>query len=377
MSAGSRKVVVGFDSRDEALAALRLAQALATASKADLHVAVVLPRGRIPFEWAVSGVWLADELSEQLFEAAERELGGGDFARAALDGGLGGRSAARALFEYARDQEAELIVVGSSHRGPVGRVLPGSVGESLLSSAPCAIAIAPRGFADGELVHHGVIGIGFEGGEESELALAEAREWASLLGARLRVITVVPELAELAIQAPRFNELNGRLRAEYQEILDGALAQLGDTIETEPVLEKGIPAQVLAEQGETLDLLVLGSRGYGPLRAALVGAVSAKVMRTAPCPVLITPRPPRGEPESRRRGQTRRRATGPSRGHQPNALSSPIISAKPPSSASDADRSWPWPWLSGTSSSTTTYSIAPAAKASAPASSAPASSKAA
>ena len=60
---------------------------------------------------------------------------------------------------------------------------------------------------------------------------------------------------------------------------------------------------------------------------------------------------------------------------QPNALSSPIISAKPPSSASEAARSWPCPWLSGMSSSTTTYSIAPAAKASAPASTPPDSSK--
>ncbi len=183
-----------------------------------------------------------------------------------------------------------MIVVGSSHRGPVGRVLPGSVGESLLSGAPCAIAIAPRGFADGELEHHGVIGIGFEGGAESELALAEAREWAGVLGARLRVITIVLGLAELAIQVPRFNELNGSLRAEYQEILDGAIAQLGDTVVAESVLAKGNPAQIPAEQGKTLDLLVLGSRGYGPLRAALVGAVSAKVIRTAPCPVLITPR---------------------------------------------------------------------------------------
>ena len=58
----------------------------------------------------------------------------------------------------------------------------------------------------------------------------------------------------------------------------------------ETKLAEGDPAAVLADQGVELDLLVLGSRGYGPVRATLLGAVSAEVMRTAPCPVVVTPR---------------------------------------------------------------------------------------
>ena len=46
-----------------------------------------------------------------------------------------------------RARAPQILVLGSSHRGPVGRTLAGSVGESLMHGAPCAIAIAPRGYA--------------------------------------------------------------------------------------------------------------------------------------------------------------------------------------------------------------------------------------
>ena len=64
---------------------------------------------------------------------------------------------------------------------------------------------------------------------------------------------------------------------------------------------EGNPADVLVEQSRELDLLVLGSRAYGPVRHALLGSVSAAVMREAHCPVLVMPRgcePGAGEPTS-------------------------------------------------------------------------------
>lgn len=287
---GTSKIVAGFDARDEARDALALARALATAGGFELQVAVVLPRGHIPLEWAVSGVWLADELSEELFADAATELGSTEFERIALDGGLGGRSAARAIYEHAREQGAELIVVGSSHRGPVGRVVPGSVGESLLSGAPCAVAIAPRGFAAEGLGSRGVIGVGIDHSHESLLALREAVRLAELLGLRLRLITVVPEIAELTMQAPRIEQINASLETEFRQYLDEAEASLPEGIEAETLILKGDAATALVDQSGDVDTLVLGSRGYGALRSALTGAVSGKVTRAASCPILIVPR---------------------------------------------------------------------------------------
>ena len=107
-----------------------------------------------------------------------------EFTRASLDGEVGGRSAARALYEYAEDQNADLIVVGSSHRGKLGRILPGSVGESLLRGAPCAVAVAPRGFARREHAGFGLIGIAYDGSEEADLALKQAERLSSSLECR-------------------------------------------------------------------------------------------------------------------------------------------------------------------------------------------------
>ncbi len=54
----------------------------------------------------------------------------------------------------------------------------------------------------------------------------------------------------------------------------------------------GPPAQALAEAGEDgVDLLVAGSRGYGPMTRLLLGSVSSRLVAIAPCPVLVVPRP--------------------------------------------------------------------------------------
>lgn len=56
------------------------------------------------------------------------------------------------------------------------------------------------------------------------------------------------------------------------------------------VLGDGNAAAVLAGQTAELDLLVLGSRGYGPLRSVLLGTVSEATVAEAQSPVLIVPR---------------------------------------------------------------------------------------
>ena len=50
------------------------------------------------------------------------------------------------------------------------------------------------------------------------------------------------------------------------------------------------PPSSSASAARELDLLVCGSRGYGPLRSVLVGGVSGRLMRSAHCPVIVVPR---------------------------------------------------------------------------------------
>lgn len=81
--------------------------------------------------------------------------------------------------------------------------------------------------------------------------------------------------------------LAGDLQAESEQ-LAGALA--ADTSAQVLTFRDSDPGRVLVEQSEQVDLLVLGSRAYGPIRSVLLGSVSSAVMRGASCPVLVVPR---------------------------------------------------------------------------------------
>ena len=52
----------------------------------------------------------------------------------------------------------------------------------------------------------------------------------------------------------------------------------------------GDPAETLVDLSARMDLLVCGSRGYGPVRAVLLGSVSRRVVGEARCPVIVLPR---------------------------------------------------------------------------------------
>ena len=192
-------------------------------------------------------------------------------------------------------------MVGSSHRGKLGRIFPGSVGESLLRGAPCAVAVAPRGFARREHAGFHRIGIAYDGSEEADLALKEAERLAAVCGRPPPVDHSCANAVAVLVQVALAGELLDDIREEFHRVQERGLSQLGEKTESEAVFMEGDPAAVLAEQAIELDLLVMGSRSYGPVRSALLGAISSAVMRTASCPVLITPRGLAHTPETEQR----------------------------------------------------------------------------
>ncbi|MGA8219573.1 MAG: universal stress protein, partial [Solirubrobacterales bacterium] len=80
--------------------------------------------------------------------------------------------------------------------------------------------------------------------------------------------------------------------ADFQTRLKDAVDALPRELRALPLLERGNPVDKLVDASEIgVDLLVLGSRGFGPVMRLLVGSVSSRVIRTAPCPVMVVPRP--------------------------------------------------------------------------------------
>jgi nucleotide-binding universal stress UspA family protein len=193
------------------------------------------------------------------------------------------------LRQIAQEENARLIVVGPSHRSGFGRVRPGSVGEQLLSGARVArvpVAIAPRGYAE-EDHSLGRIAAAFDGSPESRLALDWAGDLAASNTARLQVITVHAPIAVagLGFAAQSVDPIR---RGDLERDQAAAIAAFGGRVEG--VVPDGNPAGVLVEASREADLLVMGSRGYGPLQAVLLGSVSHYVVRRAACPVVIHPR---------------------------------------------------------------------------------------
>jgi nucleotide-binding universal stress UspA family protein len=233
--------------------------------------------------------------AEKALAALEAELETGDVAveyRTAR-----GPSAPWALHQVAEREDAALLVVGSTNRGPIGRVLPGSTAERLMHGAPCPVAVVPHGWSgEGPLR---TIGVAYVDSDEGRNALRAAHELARRAGATLRVLTVARVGAGAHVESEtvrpgrrgrRVDEVEGELRVLTEEALRAAVSALGGDvpIEVDAFLED--TAEVLVRVSEHLDLLVCGSRGYGPLRAVLLGGVTRRVTAAAHCPVLVLPR---------------------------------------------------------------------------------------
>ena len=84
--------------------------------------------------------------------------------------------AAQGLATIAAECDDCVLVLGSSHRGPIGRIVPGGVASLLLSCAPCAIAVAPVDYAEHTPAAISRIGVAYDGTSEADQALAKAAE---------------------------------------------------------------------------------------------------------------------------------------------------------------------------------------------------------
>ncbi len=283
--AGIKRVLVGFDGSAGGRDALALARVLAAPVGAEILVVAVIPYGPFP----VGFVPLQDEAArdaEPLLEEARESLTGLQVETQAFGGG----SPAWVMSDYAERGEVDLIVVGSPHRGTLGRVFIGSVATSLLHGAACPVAVAPRGYAkEPHDLPVRLFAVAYDGTAESKVALHRAEALALATGASLRLLTVVRPP-----QAAIFPGTTGYAPAvppEPEKVLTEGIESVSPKVHVEGQRLDGPPASTLAAACEDdVDLLVVGSRGYGPTMRVLLGSVSAELARTAPCPVLVTPR---------------------------------------------------------------------------------------
>src|SRR3954451_6211599 len=281
-------IVVGVERSDRSRDALAFARMLARAVDGRLILVAVYPaaapspvRGRNAYAEA-----LAEEAQDAL-EWVARPLAGVHAELRAVPC----TSVSRGLQRVAEEEQALAIVVGPSHRGPAGRLVPGSVGERLLRNAPCPVAVAPRGYSGRADERLRAIGVGYVGTPDADEALGAAVGLAARTGAEVRAVSVV-EPPPVTVAMPfgwNYPELEATAREDLNRCLRHAILDVVAPVEISAKVVDGYADDELARLSDEVDLLICGSRGHGPIGAAVLGSVSAGIMRKARCPVLVVP----------------------------------------------------------------------------------------
>lgn len=287
---GNSPVIVGVDGSERSTDALALADLLGSALGRPVVIAHVHPYGQLSSVFSDAEYdTIVREVAESTFDQVREHLPSVPERRMEL---IAEKSPSAGLHALAERQEAAMVVIGSSHRSRIGRILVGGTGERLLSGAPVPIAIAPAGYAASEK-RIDRVGCAFDGSPESHRALAWSSEVARTVAAHVQLVSVFePTLpATLAVGGGLATaQVNDALRAQLKQELEQATSRLPSATEVDASLVEGDAAEALAEASADLDLLVVGSRGYGPLRAVLLGSVSTALVRSAQSPLVVVPR---------------------------------------------------------------------------------------
>jgi nucleotide-binding universal stress UspA family protein len=243
-----------------------------TLAHVDDEYAAIFERN-LEFGYDASG----HEATTRLLEQECRDAGAQLVRIAAASTGEG-------LHRLAEEHAADLIVVGSSSRGRLGRAMIGSDTRDSLNGASCAVAIAPLGYAALKR-HLATIGVAYDGSPESKAALAAARDLAERSGAAIRACEVVslPSYAYASVYAVGWAEnitasvADAQVRLAHIDGVDGHAVY-------------GITGEELATFSRDVDVLVVGSRGYGPARRLIHGSTSNFLLGHARCALLVLPR---------------------------------------------------------------------------------------
>jgi len=290
----SPRILVGFDGTESGLDAVALGRRLAEDARGGLIVAYVAPLS-VTF---LPALQQDPVVARTLRDAAQDVL---RHAAPVLEGFDGWESCnhatlppARGLHELADEMHAELIVVGSTHRRGLGRIVPGTTAEKLLHGSRHPVIVAPAGWRESGGGPFSVIGAGFNGSPESLSAMSAASALAHLTGASLRVIAAFerpnPANPIFAVTTHGYGEIVGDMRQLLADRLEKAAATLPGGVDLQTDVLDGDPADVLAAESAELDLLAVGSRGYGALRSVVLGTHTGELVWRSRCPLLVVPR---------------------------------------------------------------------------------------
>lgn len=280
-------VVVGHDGSEHADRALRWAVRAARRQSAELAVVCgVVPSRTNPETYGRTMVAREADL-----DAAQRSLD--EAVRTAREAESTVTVRSRVVPEapvaalLAEAEHASMLVVGSRGRGGLAGMVLGSVSTRLAQAARCPVVVVPAGELAFEAVAGDVV-VGIDAGSPSSV-LAFAFAEAVARGSGLTVVHSLSDPYSVGLLVPTSGDPVEHTR-RAQDMLDRALEPWQATypqVQVEQVLTaEWAPTAVLGRAGPD-SLVVVGSRGRGPVAAALLGSVSHALLHTAHCPVAV------------------------------------------------------------------------------------------
>jgi nucleotide-binding universal stress UspA family protein len=177
------------------------------------------------------------------------------------------------------DARIVLMIAGTTRRGTLDHIFAGSVAAELASRARCPVNAVSDGASisrDGPLV------LGYDGSDHSIRATRCAAVLAAALQRQLVMVHVVDhDTEQVGVEAPLVRELRGASRDDPSAVPQRPAVAFR--------VVHGSPAEQLIDVASEQDaaILITGTRGRGAISSALLGSVSAAVVRAAPSPVML------------------------------------------------------------------------------------------
>jgi nucleotide-binding universal stress UspA family protein len=195
---------------------------------------------------------------------------------------------AQELTRVAEEDDAALIVIGSRGRLELGRAVLGSVGMSLVMSAPCPVAVLPPDVPplDASQLHSVVCGV--EGSDRDRDLLRLGADLVRRLGGDLHAVHAIdlgPATGPAAHPSPDPQELREAAEDMLARTLESAGVSAHAHVVTPPI------AQALERCAERqgAGLLLVGSQGLGRVGSVVLGSVSIRLAAKARRPVVVLP----------------------------------------------------------------------------------------
>jgi len=198
-------------------------------------------------------------------------------------------SPAWGIVRRAEEWRADLIIIGSHGRPAAGRMLLGSVSQTVVREAPCSVRVV-RGRLSFRQASACLV-IGFDGSPDSEAAIQSVLERTWPTGSAVRLVTALDQAISAAVPSVRVATVPQPSASTWmRRMIADPVEQLREAgLLVSSAVKWGDARRVLVQEAKrwSADSIIVGARGLRGIKRFLLGSVSAAVAMHAPCSVEI------------------------------------------------------------------------------------------